>query len=149
VLVIAISAAAERRDLDCTRIASLERAQDLEREIQRTSDDGRGISNAPSDGKSIDLDSMRYRAHARQVRSKIDSIPGEGTVVACEIPERLSVVSMHEENLYAERVIRPASSRNAVRCGEHRYKHVTKGSSAIPITATTLWRRRFAAASGS
>jgi signal transduction histidine kinase len=54
-------------------------------------DDGKGISRLPTDRKGIGLESMRYRARALRGEFKIDSIPGEGTVVVCELRDRVTL----------------------------------------------------------
>jgi len=54
-------------------------------------DDGKGISALPANKQGIGLESMRFRARALQGEFKIDSIPGEGTVVVCEMRDRPSV----------------------------------------------------------
>lgn len=51
-------------------------------------DDGQGLASSPHDARGMGLDSMRYRAHALGGELTIDSLPGEGTIVACEIPNR-------------------------------------------------------------
>jgi signal transduction histidine kinase len=51
-------------------------------------DDGKGMSPSPNGARGMGLDSMRYRAHALEGELKIDSHPGEGTIVSCEIPNR-------------------------------------------------------------
>ena len=51
-------------------------------------DDGKGMPPSPGGGHSLGLDSMRYRAHVLRGELKIDSLPGEGTIVSCEIPGR-------------------------------------------------------------
>jgi PAS domain S-box-containing protein len=51
-------------------------------------DDGQGLAPSPCDARGMGLDSMRYRAHALGGELTIESLPGEGTIVACEIPIR-------------------------------------------------------------
>lgn len=51
-------------------------------------DDGKGMAPGLSDPRGMGLLSMRYRARALGGEIKIDSLPGEGTVVSCEIPSR-------------------------------------------------------------
>jgi signal transduction histidine kinase len=51
-------------------------------------DDGKGMAAGPGDPRGMGLLSMRYRARALGGEIKIDSLPGEGTVVSCEIPSR-------------------------------------------------------------
>lgn len=51
-------------------------------------DDGRGLPPTPHGARGMGLNSMRYRARALGGELTIDSLPGEGTVVACEIPNR-------------------------------------------------------------
>lgn len=53
-------------------------------------DDGQGLPPSPHVVRGMGLDSMRYRAHALGGELTIDSIPHEGTIVACEIPNRPS-----------------------------------------------------------
>ena len=54
-------------------------------------DDGKGMSSLPANRKGIGLESMRYRARALQGEFKIDSIPGEGTVVVCQLRDRATL----------------------------------------------------------
>lgn len=49
-------------------------------------DDGRGFPPLPNHNPGMGMHSMRYRARALGGELKIDSHPGEGTVVSCEIP---------------------------------------------------------------
>ena len=51
-------------------------------------DDGQGLPPSPHDARGMGLDSMRYRARALGGEFTIDSLPREGTIVACEIPIR-------------------------------------------------------------
>ena len=51
-------------------------------------DDGQGLPPSPHDAHGMGLDSMRYRASALGGELTLDSLPHEGTVVACEIPIR-------------------------------------------------------------
>jgi signal transduction histidine kinase len=51
-------------------------------------DDGKGMVPGPTDPCGMGLLSMRYRARALGGELKIDSHPGEGTIVSCEIPSR-------------------------------------------------------------
>jgi signal transduction histidine kinase len=51
-------------------------------------DDGQGLPPSPYDARGMGLDSMRYRARALCGELTIDSLPREGTIVACEIPNR-------------------------------------------------------------
>jgi signal transduction histidine kinase len=51
-------------------------------------DDGKGMAPSPDGAHGMGLDSMRYRARALRGELKIDSSPGEGTIVSCEIPNR-------------------------------------------------------------
>ena len=51
-------------------------------------DDGHGLASSPRDARGMGLDSMRYRARALGGDLTIESLPGEGTIVACEIPNR-------------------------------------------------------------
>ncbi len=49
-------------------------------------DDGQGLTPSPHDTRGMGLDSMRYRARALGGELTLDSLPGEGTIVTCEIP---------------------------------------------------------------
>lgn len=49
-------------------------------------DDGHGLPPSPRDAHGMGLDSMRYRARALGGELTLESLPHEGTVVACEIP---------------------------------------------------------------
>ena len=49
-------------------------------------DDGKGMSPSPDSTRGMGLDSMRYRARVLGGELKIDSHPGEGTIVTCELP---------------------------------------------------------------
>jgi signal transduction histidine kinase len=49
-------------------------------------DDGKGMALAPAGTQGMGLDSMRYRARVLGGELKIDSNPGEGFIVSCEIP---------------------------------------------------------------
>jgi len=51
-------------------------------------DDGKGITPSPNGAPGMGLRSMQYRARALGGELKIDSKPGEGTIVSCEIPNR-------------------------------------------------------------
>lgn len=51
-------------------------------------DDGQGLPSSPHDARGMGLDSMRYRARALGGKLTIDSLPGEGTIIVCEIPIR-------------------------------------------------------------
>ena len=51
-------------------------------------DDGHGLPPSSRDAHGMGLDSMRYRAHALGGELTLESLPDEGTVVACEIPTR-------------------------------------------------------------
>ena len=53
-------------------------------------DDGQGLAASPRDARGMGLDSMRYRAGALGGEFTLDSLPGKGTIVACEIPLRPS-----------------------------------------------------------
>ena len=48
-------------------------------------DDGRGMASPPSHRSGMGLYSMSYRATALGGTLKIDSKPGEGMIVSCEI----------------------------------------------------------------
>jgi signal transduction histidine kinase len=50
-------------------------------------DDGKGIEISSIGKHSMGLDSMRYRAGILGGELKIESHPGEGTIVTCEIPK--------------------------------------------------------------
>ena len=52
-------------------------------------DDGKGMAPLPHGTRGMGLDSMRYRARVLGGELKIDSHPGEGTIVSCEMPNRL------------------------------------------------------------
>jgi signal transduction histidine kinase len=64
----------------------LDRSKDVWR--LTVADDGKGMAPGPTDQLGMGLLSMRYRARALGGEIKIDSLPGEGTVVSCEIPSR-------------------------------------------------------------
>jgi signal transduction histidine kinase len=49
-------------------------------------DDGKGMAVDPDELRGMGLLSMRYRARAMGGELKIDSKPGEGTIVSCEVP---------------------------------------------------------------
>jgi signal transduction histidine kinase len=49
-------------------------------------DDGKGMAPSPGGTRGMGLDSMRYRARVLGDELKIDSQPGEGTIVSCEMP---------------------------------------------------------------
>lgn len=49
-------------------------------------DDGVGFTALPGNKQGMGMHSMQYRARALGGELKIDSHPGEGTVVSCEIP---------------------------------------------------------------
>ncbi len=51
-------------------------------------DDGQGMAPAPNDAAGMGLRTMQYRARALGGELKIESKPGEGTIVSCEIPQR-------------------------------------------------------------
>ena len=51
-------------------------------------DDGKGMGPSPDGTRGMGLDSMRYRARVLGGELKIDSHPGEGTIVSCEMPNR-------------------------------------------------------------
>lgn len=51
-------------------------------------DDGKGMAPSPNGARGMGLHSMSYRARALGGELKIDSNPGEGTIVSCEIPNR-------------------------------------------------------------
>jgi signal transduction histidine kinase len=51
-------------------------------------DDGKGLGPSPDGTRGMGLDSMRYRARVLGGELKIDSNPGEGTIVSCEMPNR-------------------------------------------------------------
>ena len=51
-------------------------------------DDGKGMPPSRNGPRGMGLDSMRYRACALGGELKIESHPGEGTIVSCEIPHR-------------------------------------------------------------
>ena len=51
-------------------------------------DDGKGMGLSPDGTRGMGLDSMRYRARVLGGELKIDSQPGEGTIVSCEVPNR-------------------------------------------------------------
>ncbi len=53
-------------------------------------DDGQGMHQSPQGTQGMGLDSMRYRARALGGELKIESKPGEGTIVSCEIPHHPS-----------------------------------------------------------
>ena len=52
-------------------------------------DDGKGMGLSPDGTRGMGLDSMKYRARILGGELKIDSHPGEGTIVSCEMPSRL------------------------------------------------------------
>ena len=52
-------------------------------------DDGKGMAPPLNGPRGMGLDSMRFRAQALRGELKIDSQPGEGTIVSCDIPNRL------------------------------------------------------------
>jgi signal transduction histidine kinase len=54
-------------------------------------DDGQGLPPTPQGARSMGVDSMRYRARAHGGDLTIESLPGEGTIIICEIPIRPSV----------------------------------------------------------
>jgi signal transduction histidine kinase len=51
-------------------------------------DDGKGMALASAGTQGMGLDSMRYRARVLGGELKIDSSPGEGLIVSCEMPNR-------------------------------------------------------------
>jgi len=51
-------------------------------------DDGKGMGLSHGGPRGMGLDSMRYRARVLGGQLKIDSQPGEGTIVSCEMPNR-------------------------------------------------------------
>lgn len=51
-------------------------------------DDGKGMGSSPDGTRGMGLDSMKYRARVLGGELKIDSNPGEGTIVSCEMPNR-------------------------------------------------------------
>jgi len=51
-------------------------------------DDGKGMGPSPNGTRGMGLDSMRYRARVLGGELNIDSHPGEGTIVSCQIPNR-------------------------------------------------------------
>jgi signal transduction histidine kinase len=51
-------------------------------------DDGKGMAPSPGDTSGMGLRSMQFRARALGGELKIDSKPGEGMIVSCEIPYR-------------------------------------------------------------
>lgn len=51
-------------------------------------DDGKGMALASAGPRGMGLDSMRYRARVLGGELKIDSSPGEGLIVSCEMPNR-------------------------------------------------------------
>jgi len=50
-------------------------------------EDGKGMNASASDSHGMGLDSMRYRARVLGGELKIESNPGEGTIVSCQIPK--------------------------------------------------------------
>jgi signal transduction histidine kinase len=52
-------------------------------------DDGKGMNVSTPGVHGMGLDSMRYRARILRSELKIDSNPGEGTIVSCQIPNHL------------------------------------------------------------
>jgi len=57
------------------------------------SDDGQGITSSPNGKRGMGIDSMRYRARMLGGDLRINSIPSEGMVVACEIPHNPIIVA--------------------------------------------------------
>ena len=51
-------------------------------------DDGQGMAPSPNDAAGMGLRTMQFRARALGGELKIESKPGEGTIVSCEIPHR-------------------------------------------------------------
>ena len=51
-------------------------------------DDGRGMAPSANNASGMGLRTMQYRARALGGELKIESHPGEGTVVSCEFPNR-------------------------------------------------------------
>lgn len=51
-------------------------------------DDGKGMIPPANGSRGMGLESMRFRAHVLGGDLKIDSNPGEGTIISCEIPHR-------------------------------------------------------------
>jgi signal transduction histidine kinase len=51
-------------------------------------DDGKGIGPSSGSTRGMGLNSMKYRARVLSGELKIDSPPGEGTIVSCETPNR-------------------------------------------------------------
>jgi signal transduction histidine kinase len=51
-------------------------------------DDGKGLGPSPDGMRGMGLDSMRSRARVLGGELNIDSNPGEGTIVSCEMPNR-------------------------------------------------------------
>jgi signal transduction histidine kinase len=49
-------------------------------------DDGRGMSASAPDAHGMGLNSMRYRARVIGGELKIESHPGEGTIISCQFP---------------------------------------------------------------
>lgn len=49
-------------------------------------DDGKGMHASVCDAQGMGLDSMRYRARVLGGELKIESHPGEGTIVSCQVP---------------------------------------------------------------
>ena len=49
-------------------------------------DDGKGMNVSAPDAHGMGLDSMRYRARVLGGELKIDSHPGEGTIISCLVP---------------------------------------------------------------
>ena len=49
-------------------------------------DDGKGMDSPPGGARGMGLNSMKYRARVLGGELTIDSNPGEGTIVSCDIP---------------------------------------------------------------
>ena len=51
-------------------------------------DDGMGMAPAPNGSRGMGLHTMRYRAQSLGGELKIESRPGKGTIISCQIPNR-------------------------------------------------------------
>ncbi len=49
-------------------------------------DDGKGMDSSPDGARGMGLNSMKYRARVLGGELTIDSNPGEGTILSCDIP---------------------------------------------------------------
>ena len=49
-------------------------------------DDGKGMDSPPGGERGMGLNSMKYRARVLGGELTMDSNPGEGTIVSCDVP---------------------------------------------------------------